>query len=271
MLKAEIKRAFLSRGMFVAVAAAIICILYKNIDYYIKLIEYRNAIQPGAVGVELNRQTFYSLWIVGNFFTPASVYIFYFMGLIAVVPYGVSYYRDKRNGIIKNMSIRAGKKSYLRAKFIAVFLSGGIAVLIPVLLDFMLTKIWIPHDFVYMPFTVLNSRSMWGVFMIDHIYISAVLTMTAWFVFGGTLATVALLVSVFVNDFFTIQLTPFFLMILLMYIPDLLPESIKKYFPYYFLSVFGDGNPIMGILISLTAVMVMFGIFYYCEGKKDIL
>lgn len=271
MLKTEIKRSLRSRGMLVSIIAGVLCILYKNMDYYMKLREYYDIFPAGTIYEELNKQTFYSLWIVGNFLTAGSVYIFYFMGLLAAIPFGVSYYQDKKNGVIKNMSIRAGKKCYLRAKFMAVFVSGGTAVVIPVVLDFLFSKIWIPHDFVYMPYTILNTGSLWGVFLIDHIYISALIIMLAWFVFGGALATVALLVSVIIDDYFTIQLTPFFAMILLMYIPDFLPGNLRKYFPYFFLSIFGDSNPFIGIGISIIFTFIVFGIFYHCESKKDIL
>ena len=270
-IKLEIKRSFRSRGFLIAVIIGIVCILYKNIDFYIKIREYYEAFPKGEFYEELNKQTFYSVWLVGDFTNAITMYIFYFLGLIVTIPFGVSYYLDKKKGYVKNICVRAGRKCYLKAKFTAVFLSGGVAVLVPVLLDFLFSKIWIPHDFVYMPFTILNTRSEWGVFVIDHLYISAIIIFVAWFVFGGALATVSLVVSVIAEDYFTIMLTPFFLMLILIYIPNFVPDKLYKYFPYYFLSMFGDSNPIIGIVISGLMTILTFSSFYVAEAKKDIL
>lgn len=270
-IKMEIKRSFKSKGLMISIIAGIICILYKNIDFYIKLKDYYDIFPKGSIYEGLNKQTFYSQWIVGNFSNASTMYMFYFFGLIVAIPFGASYYLDKKNGYIKNICVRTGKKTYLKAKFVAVFVSGGIAVCIPLLLDFLFSKIWIPHDFVYMPFTILNTKSEWGIFVINHLYISAFMIFAVWFVFGGALATVSLMISIIAEDYFTIQLTPFFLMLILIYFPNFVSAGSQKFFPYYFLSIFGDSSPVIGIIISLLMTILTYSFFYRFESKKDIL
>lgn len=42
------------------------------------------------------------------------------------------------------MLVRAGEKSYLTAKFLATFIAGGLAMVVPLIINFMLTAMLIP-------------------------------------------------------------------------------------------------------------------------------
>lgn len=272
LFRNELKRALHGKGMRISVIAVFICIAYKNIMYYINLSGYNKKTHSSETVYELlNRQTFYSEWIVGNIFSPATMYIFYFLGLIAALPFGVSYYLDKKNGLIKNICIRSGKKKYLTAKYFAVFVSGGTAASLPVILDWLMVKLWIPYDFVYIPYTILSTKTEWGVFIVDHIYLSAVIIIFLWFLFGGVLATVSLAISVIADDFFTIQLAPFFFMLVLIYIPNFISGSFNQYLPFYFLSIFGDSNPFIALFVSGVLSIFTFAIFIGFEKGKDCL
>ena len=45
---------------------------------------------------------------------------------------------------MRQMLVRAGEKSYLTAKFLATFIAGGLAMVVPLIINFMLTALFIP-------------------------------------------------------------------------------------------------------------------------------
>lgn len=52
--------------------------------------------------------------------------------------------RRKNSGYMRQMLVRAGEKSYLTAKFLATFIAGGLAMVVPLIINFMLTAMFIP-------------------------------------------------------------------------------------------------------------------------------
>ncbi|MFR3037766.1 MAG: hypothetical protein ACLTLY_02965 [Agathobacter rectalis] len=50
----------------------------------------------------------------------------------------------KDSGYMRQMLVRAGEKSYLTAKFLATFIAGGLAMVVPLIINFMLTALFIP-------------------------------------------------------------------------------------------------------------------------------
>lgn len=266
IIKIEINRAIKGIGIWMALAIGVVCILYQFIPIVnaeLEVMEYRGYYSEVKGG-------FYSLWLPG-YLDGTTIYYFYLFGIIAALPYGVSYFRDIKVGVIKNICNRVNRRYYIIAKYIATFVSGGLAVAIPLILDFFMVKLLYPVDSFEIGNTVLNAIDEGGAFMIDHPYLVAVIIVFAWFVFGGALATVSLAVSTISMNFFTIQLSPFFLMLILFYLPTLLPLQFQDYFPFYFLTLFGNRNYLISFGLSLLLSLITFAIFYILEVKKDIL
>lgn len=53
------------------------------------------------------------------------------------MPYAVTYLSDIKSGIIKNYVTRTAKFNYLAAKYIAVFVTGGVVVVMPLLINYL--------------------------------------------------------------------------------------------------------------------------------------
>ena len=71
--------------------------------------------------------------------------IFYMaIPILATLPFGSSFYDDINRGYARNVCVRAKKKYYLVAKYIAVFVSGGCVVAIPMVLSFLISSIFLP-------------------------------------------------------------------------------------------------------------------------------
>lgn len=270
--KIELKRAMTGIGIFISLCVGLGCVSYKYFAVYDRI---RKSAELAAsfnmhIYKEFSKITFYTYWMPGVL-EVGTLYMFYFMGLIASLPFGISYYRDKKSGVMKNICIRSGKKRYLLSKFAATYVSGGLAVVIPLIIDLMLAKIWVPIDYLRLNETGLRAGTEWGKFIIDHLYLSALIIILTWFLFGGALATISLMISTVADNIFTIQLTPFFVMLALFYLPTFLPAGFKKFFPFYFLTLFDKGNPVIAIVVTIIMTLFTFTVFMKTEMKKDIL
>ena len=273
VFKMELKRSLDTVGMKIAVFMGLIIACYNK---YTVLSRIYNSIRYcKEMGIELpyagfQKLTFYSYWIVSAG-ESAIFYLIYFVGLMVALPYGVSYYSDNKNGIIKNICTRTDKGKYLRSKYLATFISGGIVSVIPLFFDFCLSKLCVPVDYIRVQGTALRVSNEWGVFVVDHIYLAAVIYMILWFVFGGALTTVSLLTSVLTDNFFTVQLMPFFIMLIVYYLPNVFSNISFKWIPLYFLTYFGASTPVYGFMVTAIIMIITFGGFYIREKRRDVL
>ena len=270
ILKTELKKAFDSPGFVIALIIGFGCVFYKNYliikqDYYVFGL-YK---EMGRY-ININAAPFYDRWIIG-YIDSSILYIFYFLGIIAALPYGISYLRDKKIGIIKNICTRCDKKKYLFSKYISVFIVGGTASAFPIICDFLMANLYQPYDSMRIEGSILCSANDWGMFIIDYPYVGAVIMISIWFIFGGALATISLLISVIADNIFTVQLTPFFVMLALFYIPSAIPVKYGRYFPFSFLTLFNDSSPFVALVVSVIIMCFTFNIFMFFENKKDIL
>lgn len=271
ILRIELKRSFKNIGTCVAALVGVLCVIYNKYLVFHRISQSHKLAESFGIHIyeEGSKLTFYDYWLVGNFET-GTLYLVYFLGLIAALPYGISYYKDRKSGLIRNICVRTEKKKYLSAKYVATFISGGVVSVVPIFLDFMIAKLCVPVDFLRIQDASLMAIDWWGVFVIDHLYVAAFIYMLLWFVFGGALATISLATSTFTDNFFTIQLMPFFITLIAAYIPNLFPGKFNKWLPLYFLTNWGMSNPLYCIIVTVVVILMTFSVYYIKETKRDI-
>ena len=67
-------------------------------------------------------------WFGLNSGSPYKVTFLTIFPVLAMMPHALSYHLDRKGGYIKNVYTRTKKINYLTAKYLAVFLSGGLTV-----------------------------------------------------------------------------------------------------------------------------------------------
>lgn len=266
ILRTEIKRSLTGLGFLLSVISGIIFVLYRNYGIYSQDRKFEDM----GYYLSFSKLTFYDRCMLG-YLDGTVLYIFYVLGIIVALPFGISYYRDRKKGVIKNICVRTEKKYYLLSKYIAVFLSGGIVAAMSLIADLLIVRLYNPIDFLRINGRVLSCITEWNVFIIDHLYVSAAIFIFLWFLYGGALATTSLLAATFSDNFFTIQLTPFFVMMVFFYLPSFIGGNSQRYFPFAFLTLFGDSNPFIAIGFSSIIIIVTFSIFMGINVRKDIL
>ena len=65
-------------------------------------------------------------WFGLNSGSPYKVTFLTIFPVLAMMPHALSYHLDRKGGYIKNVYTRTKKINYLTAKYLAVFLSGGL-------------------------------------------------------------------------------------------------------------------------------------------------
>lgn len=155
---------------------------------------------------------------------------FYFVWpILAAMPFGWSYAQERRNGVYNQMLARSNVKRYFRAKYIAVFVSGGLAVAIPVLLNLLVNALICPYVIprAIIPISLVND----GYFLSELYYTVPWVYALVWcgmeFLIGGAAACVCLTVGTKFRLQIMVILTPFALFVLLDGILSVLRNFVK--------------------------------------------
>lgn len=215
----EIKRAFRNRFFYFAVLLGCSIVALHIVLYVIpapKITE--EGLRHGQYPLSL-----FNRWI-GFMFTALPTSLFYFLfPVIAALPFGDSYFIDKKSGFIQNICVRTKKQYYYLSKYISVFISGGTAVVIPLVLDLWITAMIVPAvipDASTGLFPIME-RSMWSSLFYSHPYLYTLGYIVIDFIFGGLFATLALASSCFIYNRFVILLMPFLLYMAIFFITDI--------------------------------------------------
>lgn len=159
-IRSELYKAVHTRMLYIAIATGLVicavdvisCIgLIQEFDTRIASIVNRNAsLRTGHTGYSL----FY-LWM-GISSTNLGGGLFHIVWpALAAMAYGWSYNEERRSGLYNQIVIRSSPTAYYNAKYIGVFVSGGLAVSVPLLINLLVNALILPYD-VPFPGTIPN-------------------------------------------------------------------------------------------------------------------
>lgn len=131
--------------------------------------------------------------------------------LLASLPYGSSLLADRQTGYLKNLLTRADKKKVLASRYLVMFLSGGIVVAFPLVLDLLACSCFFPF-YSMAPgrwYGISTSTALLGhVFGVSPV-LYLILSLGLWFLFGGLWACMVPAFRGIVNNRYLILLCPF--------------------------------------------------------------
>lgn len=269
MLKVELKRAFVSRTFLAALAVGVIICLWHYFEYIFPCVidsTYLN-IEPENTFFPISS---FNFWIGGSFVPIQSYLYFLLLPLIATLPYGNSYVTDKKTGYIKNIYTRTKKQKYISAKYVAVFLSGAVAVVLPLLLNFYLTSMALPS---ILPdsasgSSVVFTYSKWSEIFYTNPFVFELLYILTAFVFSGLIATSALISGYFINNKFIVVFVPMLFYVFLSSLADI--SGIAQLDLMRIINPSqGYGDTLTVIVYAVVLLVATFIPFYLCEVKSD--
>lgn len=221
MLKIELKRMKRSYSFWVSLMAGTMLLMlqiYKNV---IPL-----ALNPleDYIGVLSVPYRLYMSWAGGNIsdiYMSAYIYMF---PILAACAYSITYYTDCKSGYVKNIVTRTSRKNYLIGKYAAAFISGGITVTIPLVLNFMITAALLPAINVFQGEVYIDSIKLMSGLFYSHPLVYVLIFFVIYFVYGGAVACLTLMGTYLVRNVFLLSLFPF----VLFYAIDVISQYINS-------------------------------------------
>lgn len=215
-------------------------------------------------------------WLGTEIFSPFNQLFFLILPLLAVMPYGISFYREMNSGYAGQIITRCGRKKYLRAKFTAVFVSGGCAAAAPLLFNLVTAACFFPaigSDSLALQSSVANG-DMWSGLFYEQPVLYALFYTGIDFLYGGIFACIALVCSIWVSNWFGAVIFPLIVNCTLYYGMDNLFPRLRPVNPAIFIfpsQIYRTNRFDCIVLVTGMLVLGMAVIFMWKNRIRDIL
>lgn len=195
--------------------------------------------------------------------------------IVAAFPYGWSLAGELHSGYIENILCRTDRKAYFLSKYVAVFVSGAIAVFVPLMLDFFVLFMNLPAlkpEGIY-PYGPIGQKSMWSGIYCEHPLIYTLMYIMLDCLFAGFLATVSMTLAFYIKQKLAVVLMPFFLLLFVDYLNIMLPVE-NEFSPMKFLHVLPTCFDRLSWVIVLEGVILFvftLGVVLWKERRYEVL
>ncbi len=258
IIKNECKRTIFSKGMAASLSIGLVIIGWHLYQYvWGPGITSENAYCPESV--------FYR-WIGAGTF-PMQSYLYYLIiPLLAVLPGGITYYEDLKSGYWQNIYTRTKRWKYLAAKYISVTVAGGIAVVVPLLVDLYATCMRFPALKPEPIMSIGPGRTAMGFQLFyTHPWIYTILFLMFDFLFAGAIVGISLITSFYTEYRFAVLITPFVCYYFTYSINSFFPKI--NFRPNLFLTPGFYDNHIAAPLIG-SCFLIVISVFFFWKGEQ---
>ncbi|MDR1511883.1 MAG: hypothetical protein LBS56_00145 [Propionibacteriaceae bacterium] len=231
----EVKRAFSSRSLWIALAVGAIVVAVHALSHVIPDSRAYIAGWGGRTHTLEYPLSLYEVWLGARPGRPEGQVFFLLLPLLAALPYGTSFLEDRSSGYVAGIVTRAARGRYYAAKSVAVFLAGGVAVTLPLLLDFAVTALFFPA-LAPEPVTgtfPLRGDSLGGDLFYSQPLAYVLLSLVVLFLWSGLIGCLTVPLAYLVSNRIVVVLIPFALYLFLEFGADAL--SVLQYSPMTFL------------------------------------
>lgn len=271
ILKIEIKRAFTSKKFYIALLIGLGIAIVQSVTGIRQELEDQRICELYKL-YEKDRFTQSSslyTWMFGNMVNVEQYIFFIIFPFIATLPHASSFFEDKKNGMYRVMVLKCGKMKYFISKYIAVFLSGGAAILIPIVFNLLTTMMFIPT---VKPETTSGIYAVWSKTMIgDMFYSRPALYLTIFIITdvlaAGFFATISIIVSYLTEYKFVVEMAPLFIYIFLFSFLGLF-DACDSQLNYALNPAFSDSDGVK-IFVQIAVVAIITAVFCLIKGRTD--
>lgn len=205
-MKTEIKKAILNKYFIcISLFGIAIAVLhsYSVITDYISMIKELRVVTEKGQNPYAPITNAFTSWIGWDSENKFSKLLFSLFPFVSVLSYCWSYCSDKKNGKSDRLIMKIGKFNYHSSKYVAVFISSGLVITIPLLLDFLMILMFIPAifpDSVYdIYYGIFSNNFMADIFYTQpFIYVFIFLLLN--FVYCGLFGCIGYAVSTFIKS-----------------------------------------------------------------------
>ena len=136
-IRTELRKALLGKRFRLALLMGAAIVAAHAAESFAEVFELIRANEEIA-GASFLGCSLFIWWIGVDGWTMGRTFLYSLWPLLAAIPYGASYLRDFQSGLYNQIVTRGGRRQYFIAKYIAVSVSGGLAVSFPLVLDLLL-------------------------------------------------------------------------------------------------------------------------------------
>lgn len=270
LLRIEFKRAFHSVSFCISLGIGlVICLVHFVRGSVPNAINIINSYSPVRIS---SPYSVFESWICQS--SSGMVYMNIYLiiiPIISVMAYACSYNSDRKSGYVKNLYTRGKKINYLVAKYFASCISGGVAVVLPLLLNLMATAAILPSirpEPTLGPF--IKGPGLWSDVFYTRPYEFILRYFVMIFIFQFVYVSVALAISEFVNNSFLIMLFPFLLNYFAHTVLTFLGQGRRSYSPIVFLDMKAMSGVYIGQIVAEWVIIILItSLVYFIKGAKD--
>lgn len=270
-LRSEIKRSFCNKLFLLSIIISGVLVLWFAIERIPVCIEMNQELLNGNTQDNF-LEVSYNNWLGSHNIYLQQEILYLILPFLAVLPFGGSFYADMNHGYVKNVCIRTKKSHYLISKYIAVFISGGSAVVLPLIFSFVITSAFLPTMLpeASYAYTNIDSTCKWADLFFVHPMLYDILYMVLTFVVSGLIACLSLFITYFSSKSFLVLIFPFFVYICSSLFFELL--SMDKFSLRNILVTDSSYGNTFSVVVLIVALFIISFVPYYVIGvKKDVL
>lgn len=261
-IKTEIKKALCNRMALITLLLVTGLLLYHSytaVWYYQRALKYYQAGDYLGNPI-LSANSLFNSWLGADSGSFGSSCFYFLLPMIAVLPYGWSLAGEMKTGYTQNVLARVSRKSYLLSKYVGVFVSGALAVMIPLLCSVVLLAAFIPALLIEIqyPFGVVWQTNMWYGIFYSHpwLYIGLYICLNG--LFAGLIAELSMACAFFARSRVAVLIVPFLLLTVWDYI-DTTYFPVGEYSPIRFLTAIPASGVRYGWAVALCGA-ILFGV-----------
>jgi hypothetical protein len=280
VITTEMKKAFRSKGFFVAALAGVLVAVIQTIWAYQNIYQVNMKERNHILGLPVTDEHYGSWfqtcimqgWIGCEYYSSFNQFLFLSLPLFAVLPYSISLYSEWKSGYAMQMLVRRGRKQYITGKALAVFFSGGCAIAAPLLISLLLSACYLPAvgiDPISLQNVVGNSM-MWSALFFEKPILYAISYTGIVFVYGGIYAEIPLLCVGWMENRFGTLIFPMLLHCMLFYgVYNLFPK-FAAYNPAMFVnpSQLVFGITFRGIVSVTVVILAVEGLLLWLSNRR---
>ncbi|EJT5917582.1 hypothetical protein ABE450_002143 [Clostridium perfringens] len=270
MFRQEFKKAFFNKKIIFLIILSILLLLfsaYKDLKDYIFL-DYNAPDIRTFEDLQSIKQMVYNTLNKYNIWTSSMSIYSLFMPFLVTLCYATSYFDDISSKFIQFIDFRINHKKYVFIKYMVNGIMGGLSLVIPPLIYFILLCIF-GHGDIY-----TASAAIGGLF--DDILHSNPLVylciyFTIQFLFGFTYSTIALSISTLIKNKIAIILSPVVYFFIMTFVTEnlnlrfMMPSNVTQFW------AIAGGITRGSIFFQLIITTIVFSLIFFTFSRKECI
>ncbi|MCI5760525.1 MAG: hypothetical protein MR218_10825 [Eubacterium sp.] len=272
--KEELRRAFGGMGFKLAVLTGLAIAFSHIVLVQVPLARENHMAKLGLLLYPLLEPYYASFYnIMMDLMNPEGYVYYLLLPVIATMPFSASFYLDRRSGYKMQVCQRTSQSQYLNAKYLACFLSGGAAVAIPLVVNYLFALMILPN---IMPSAAMGTNTLSAQILFSNVYfirpeLYLLLYLAIDFLMGGLYACFGLFLSFFIRNAFVIWSAGFLIQLLINAASDSSQDTLYYSAVHWMRPGMGIAYPAVTLLWIVLLGAVPGVLYRFCAKKKEFL